>query len=94
MSSSNNRGGLRAPFFYLYTHSMNKIHTLPKGTLSKLYPLTPKVGTVGRYHPSKVPTLQVTNSFHVCETARTFGVRSNHMINCHVLSPAVKPKKQ
>jgi hypothetical protein len=67
---------------------------VPMGTISKLYPLTLKVGDIGRYHPSRKPSLQVTNSYHVCETSRTFGVRSNHMINCHVLSPAVKPKKQ
>jgi hypothetical protein len=70
------------------------IHTVPKGTISKLYPIKLKVGDMGKYHPSRKPSSQVTNSFHVCETARTFGVRSNHMINCHVLSPAVKPKKQ
>jgi len=73
---------------------MRKTHTVPKGTLSKHYPLSRKVGDIGKYHPSRKPTLQVTNSYHVGETARTFGVRSNHMINCHVLSPAVKPKKQ
>jgi hypothetical protein len=69
-------------------------HIVPKGTLSKHYPLPLKVGDIGKYHPSRKPNLKVTNSFHVCETARTFGVRSNHMINSHVLSPAVKPKKQ
>jgi hypothetical protein len=82
------------PFFYSLGVSMRKTHLIVNGISTSRYPLTLKVGTIGKYHPSRKPTLQVTNSYHVGETARTFGVRSNHMINCHVLSPAVKPKKQ
>jgi hypothetical protein len=55
---------------------MKSTRIVESGTISKLYPLTLKTGTMGRYHPSKIPTLKVVNSFHVSEMARTFGFRS------------------
>ena len=70
------RGALMLPFFYSLGVSMRKTHLVVNGISTSRYPLTPKVGTIGKYHPSKVPTLRVTNSFHVSEMARTFGFRS------------------
>jgi len=55
---------------------MKSTRIVASGTFSKLYPLKLKVGEMGKYHPSKVPTLKVTNSFHVSEISRTFGIRS------------------
>lgn len=55
---------------------MKVTRIVQSGTFSKLYPLTIKVGTIGKYHPSKVPTLKVTNSSHVSEVARTLGIKS------------------
>lgn len=55
---------------------MRKTHLIVNGISTSRYPLTLKVGTIGKYHPSKIPTLRVTNSFHVSEMARTLGIRS------------------
>jgi hypothetical protein len=55
---------------------MKSTRIVASGTFSKLYPLKLKVGDMGKYHPSKVPTLKVTNSSHVSETARILGIRS------------------
>jgi hypothetical protein len=55
---------------------MRSTRIVASGTFSKLYPLKLKVGEMDKYHPSKVPTLKVTNSFHVSETARILGIRS------------------
>lgn len=43
------------------------------GELSKLYPLTLRVGSIGRVSKSKAPTLNTTNCSHLCEYALTFG---------------------
>lgn len=43
------------------------------GGLNELYGLTPRTGHIGRVSKSKPPTLNITNSFHVCEQALTFG---------------------
>lgn len=46
------------------------------GSLSEFYTVHYVQGDKGKYHPSRKPNDRVVNSFHVSETARTFGVRS------------------
>ena len=53
-----------------------KTYQTPSGVFSLIYPITPKVGTTGKYHPSRKPNDRVVNAFHVSEQARTFGIRA------------------
>jgi hypothetical protein len=54
----------------------SKTFTTASAVFSFIYPLTPKVGTMGKYHPAKPPTSNVVNAYHVHNQARTFGLRS------------------
>lgn len=53
-----------------------RTHKLSSHALDSLYPLTIEKGSIGRYHPSKIPTAKVTNSAWVGQYAKTFGCRS------------------
>ena len=56
-----------------------KVRRVPMGSMGKLgYPdLMPYVGDVDKVLPSRKPTTKVTNIDHVCQQAKTFGIRSN-----------------
>lgn len=54
----------------------SRTHKLSSHALDSLYPLTIEKGSIGRYHPSKVPNAKVTNCGWVCDYAKTYGVRS------------------
>lgn len=60
----------------IFKPSFTRVRQVPSGTLSKLYPLSEAVGDMGRYHPSRPPSSNVTNCAHVYDQARIFGVRT------------------
>lgn len=68
-----------------------RTHKLCSHALDSLYPLTLEQGSIGRYHPSKIPGSRVTNSSWVGDYARTYGVRSRPWRD--PFTP-IRPKKQ
>ena len=56
-----------------------RVRQVPMGSMRKMGvpDLVPGFGDIDKVLPSKPPSNRVTNIDHVCQQAKTFGIRSN-----------------
>lgn len=57
-----------------YYHKGKAVYLAPMGSINA--PLELRKGEIGRAHPSRIPTMRVTNSEWVGQYSKTFGCRS------------------